>query len=66
MKIPGHYFCPKCDDIAFGEHCQVCHTAAEFIPVPVQSQPPLDARVGVLPNFNVPDGWFDQLRAAIK
>jgi hypothetical protein len=28
----GHYWCPRCDDVAFGKHCQRCHNAAEFIP----------------------------------
>jgi hypothetical protein len=32
MKTPGHYFCDRCDDVAFGETCQLCSTQTRFIP----------------------------------
>jgi hypothetical protein len=28
---PGHYFCDKCDDLAFGPACRVCSTETRFI-----------------------------------
>jgi hypothetical protein len=31
MKTPGHYFCDRCDDVAFGETCQVCSAQTRFI-----------------------------------
>jgi hypothetical protein len=31
-KNSGHYFCDKCDDLAFGHRCQTCHKPARWIP----------------------------------
>lgn len=30
--MKGHYFCEKCDDVAFGLTCQSCSSATTFIP----------------------------------
>ena len=32
MNTPGHYWCDKCDDPAFGRTCQACHAPARWIP----------------------------------
>jgi hypothetical protein len=31
QKLSGHFFCDKCDDIAFGRFCQMCHEPARWI-----------------------------------
>jgi predicted RNA-binding protein with PUA domain len=29
----GHFWCDRCDEIAFGEICRQCHQAARWVPV---------------------------------
>ena len=31
-KKSGHYFCDRCDDLAFGRFCQTCHQPARWVP----------------------------------
>lgn len=31
MNRPGHYWCDKCDNPAFGSACQTCHRPARLI-----------------------------------
>lgn len=31
-QCPGHWWCDKCDEPAFGSLCQHCHHPARFIP----------------------------------
>ena len=30
-KKSGHYFCDRCDDLAFGHYCQTCHEPARWV-----------------------------------
>jgi hypothetical protein len=31
LKPSGHYFCDRCDDLAFGRFCQTCHQPARWV-----------------------------------
>jgi hypothetical protein len=32
QKNSGHYFCDKCDDLAFGRVCRMCRQPARWVP----------------------------------
>ena len=36
IRRAGHFFCDRCDDVAFGEVCRECGQTARF----VQDEPP--------------------------
>jgi hypothetical protein len=38
MSQPGHFWCDKCDDVAFGRYCQQCHQPARFVPDHISSR----------------------------
>ena len=29
--MKGHFWCDHCDEVAFGECCQVCHAVARWV-----------------------------------
>jgi len=35
-KKSGHYFCDRCDDLAFGRFCQKCRQPARWVPHKVE------------------------------
>ena len=49
----GHYFCDRCDDLAFGRCCQKCHQPARWVPHRFEKVPAETAA-----------DYFRQMRAA--
>jgi hypothetical protein len=50
----GHYFCDRCDDLAFGRFCQTCREPARWVPHPIKKIPVETAA-----------DYFRQMRAAV-
>jgi hypothetical protein len=42
VKITGHYFCDKCDEIAYGEICRGCQRRARWVKHPRPARPTVD------------------------
>lgn len=64
MNTGGHYFCDKCDEVAFGVKCRACNSPARFIP-----HPPAVRRVVRKPQPPTPDQgreWFNRMRALVQ
>ena len=38
-QTTGHYFCDRCDDLAFGRCCQTCHQPARWVPHKIERVP---------------------------
>jgi hypothetical protein len=59
-KSSGHYFCEKCDDLAFGRFCQRCHGPARWI-----ANEPVKPELKRVSETHARE-WFIRMREAVN
>jgi hypothetical protein len=59
-KSSGHYFCDKCDDLAFGRCCQTCHQPARWV-----ASEPAKIKTGRISETDAHE-WFVRMREAVN
>jgi hypothetical protein len=65
LKQSGHYFCDRCDDIAFARFCQMCHEPARWVSSCGRPAVGLAKKSNLVSEIDA-RGWFGKMRQTVN